>query len=133
MKKILFLLLALTLSSIVSATDLTLSWAAPTSFTDGTAIPSTTAISYNVYGAVQGQPLVVLQSGVTALSNVRSNVSAGTRCYAVSAVVNGNESAQTAPICVTVNPPPPAAPTTLTCSVVVTLATGSVTGACKSP
>lgn len=135
MKKLFFFVLALTLSGIASATDLTLSWAAPTSFTNGTAIPASSVITYNVYGANQGSPLVLLQSGITSLTNVRTNVDVGSKCYSVTDTVAGVESAQVSQICVTVAaapPPQPNAPTNLTCSVTINASTGAVTGACKS-
>ncbi len=93
------------------ATDLTLRWVAPTAYTDGTKIPAGAAITYNVYGAHQGvTPLPKLAGGVTTLSNVRYNVDVGTQCYAVSAVVDGVESAPTVAVCVGVLPPPPPPP-----------------------
>lgn len=112
------LLLALLLSpAIACATDLTLACTAPTTFTDGTPIPAGTAITFNFYGAMQGSPLALVSGAPFATcSSVRTNVNIGTLCYAATAVVNGQESAQSPQVCYTnVAPgPAPAAPGGLT-------------------
>lgn len=99
------------------ATDLTLSWNPVTTDNMGNPLPAGATVSYNLYGAVEGQPLVLL-ANVTTITNVRSNVNPGTACYAVSAVLvtpattAGLEGAQTTQVCSTVTsvPTPPAAP-----------------------
>lgn len=110
--------LSLWATTQANATDLNLSWNAVVTDANGNALPMGSTISYNVYGAAQGQPLKLL-ANVTATANVRSNVDPGTACYAVSAVLvtlastSGLEGAQTAQICSTVVssvPTPPAAP-----------------------
>lgn len=106
-------------TTTASGQNLTLKWVAPTTYVTGAAIASGTAITYNVYGAPQGQTLAQLQTGVTALTNTQSNVPYGTQCYAVSATVAGVESAQTTPACVTLNPPA-TPPSGLTVTVSVT-------------
>jgi hypothetical protein len=112
--KYLLLLLAL-IAAPAFATNLTLTWVAPTTYADGTTpIPAGTAIAYNVYGANQGSTLALLTTTpITGLTNVRSNVNPGTICYAVTAIINAVESAQTSPVCVTV-PQAPGAPGGLT-------------------
>lgn len=103
------LLLALLLSpAIACATDLTLGCTAPTTFTDGTPIPAGTAITFNFYGAMQGSPLVLVSGAPFAsCSSVRTNVNIGTLCYTASAIVNGQESAQSAQVCFDNGLPPP--------------------------
>jgi hypothetical protein len=117
MKHLWALLTLLTLP--VHATDLTLKWTAPTTYTDKTAIGSA-AITYNVYGAAQGSPLVLLTPGLTTASNIRTNVNPGTICYAVTAVIASQESAQTIPVCTTVSPSAPNSPGGLTITLVTT-------------
>ena len=74
----------------------TLTWNAPTTFTDGT--PITGAITYNVYaGGITGA-LTKVVSNLTGTSN--AVVNATQPCYAVSAVVAGVESALSPSACV---------------------------------
>lgn len=79
----------------------TVSWTAPTTFTDGSTIPSTDTISYSVYEATQAigstctsptfsTPVV---TGVTTLNWVTpAYTGPGTYCYAVTDTINGVES-----------------------------------------
>lgn len=114
----LWLALLFLLPPIAAATNLTLTWTAPTQNTDTSAIAG--PITYNLYGGMQGQALTLLSGmPISTTTNVRSNVNPGTICYAVTAVVNGLESAQTPPVCTTILAPPPNAPSGLT----VTMAT----------
>lgn len=110
--------LALGACSIASAATLTLTWIAPTTYENGQPIAAGTAITYNLYGAVQGQPLVQLDNDITATTAIRTHVDPGVRCYAVTAVVAGVESAQTAPVCTTIAAPP-SAPSGLAVAVTV--------------
>lgn len=123
MRRLLPQLLALFTAALSSgtagATNLTLSWVAPTQYTDGSNIAAGTAITYNVYGAIQGQPLQQLATALATTTTVRANVDPGVRCYAVTAVITGIESAQTPQVCATVAPPTPAPPTNLTVTVSV--------------
>jgi hypothetical protein len=95
------------------ATDLTVKCIAPTKNTDGTAISSSATINFNVYGGMQGTTPLPLITATPLASCLRTapNVNPGVICYAVTAVetLNGQsaESAQTVPICTTVNPPTP--------------------------
>ncbi len=120
-------LVCLSVASVAqtSGVNLTLSWNAVTTDSDGNPLPSGSSVTYNIYGGMQRQALALL-GNVSTLSNVRTNVNVGTLCYAVSAVVvtptstTGVEGAQTGTICTTVDAPPPpkpavpAAPTGLT-------------------
>lgn len=86
----------------------TLSWIAPIDYTDGNAIPSTVAITYNVYSAPQtngacAYPNGATQKGVTTLTYTTAAYTApGVYCYAVSAVTGGMESALSSSITVSV-------------------------------
>jgi hypothetical protein len=88
------------------ATDITVACTAPTKFTDGT--PITGPVTYNLYGALQGQPKKLLApSPLTTCSSVRSNVNAGTQCYEATALVPGyGESDHTSESCVTITAEP---------------------------
>jgi Flp pilus assembly protein TadG len=122
MTRLIAVLILIGLAPVADATNLTLSWSAVTTYTDTTSIAAGTPVTYNVYGAMQGQPLVLLTpTAIAVLTNSRSNVNPGTLCYAVSAIVDSSESAQTAPVCVTVATTVPSVPGSLT----VTLVTSS--------
>lgn len=124
MKK-LALLLLLIIPGLACATDLTVTCTPPLKFTDGTTIPSNAAITFNLYGALQGQPKVLLQpSPLTTCSSVRQNVNPGTQCYEATAIVGGSESAHSPESCKTVTAPVPQAPgaPTLTLSTTSTVA-----------
>lgn len=123
------LLVALALSSVAQAATLpapvltvktggniTLNWVAPTLNTDGSAI--TAALTYNLY-SVTTTASTSLQTGITGLTNQRTNLNAGTPCYALTAVANTLESAPTTPICVLVTSAPNA-PTSITVTITLT-------------
>lgn len=79
-----------------------LSWTAPTTNTDGTAI--TGAVTYNVYqGTATALATAAVQTGLTATSvTVTAGLTDGaTVCWAVTAVAGGIESAQSATACKT--------------------------------
>lgn len=108
-----------------SVTTLTVAWSPPTSNVDGS--PITGAITYNAYfsfGSVcSAAPLTALMnaSPIASTSYLVTGVGAGLKCFAVTAVVNGVESAQSAQVAVTVTQgvaPPviktPSAPTGVT-------------------
>jgi len=115
MKRLLPLSLAF-LASLAQAQTATLSWTAPTTFTNGSAISGT--ITYNLYAGVQGSTLAKIQSAITtATTTVTGSTSlpAGTTvCFAVTAVVAGVESAQSAQACAAVPLPTPGVPTQIT-------------------
>lgn len=106
MKKILGLFLALVSACALAASqnNVTITWTAPTQFTDGSSIGSA-PVTYNLYGALSGVPLQQLATGLTNLSTVRTNVNPGNQCYALTAVVGGVESAQSNVSCVNVVAP----------------------------
>lgn len=81
----------------------TWSWSAPTQYTDGSAIPSTTAITYNLYLGTAGpgsEAATPAQTGITALTATSSGYSAGENvCGTLTAVANGQESAHSSEAC----------------------------------
>jgi hypothetical protein len=74
----------------------TLSWSAPTTYSDGTPIPSTVTITYNVYQGTSATSLVKVASAVTALTSTISTGLADAQTYywSVTAVAGGLEGAQ---------------------------------------
>ena len=93
------------------------SWTAPTTFTDGTTIPSTDAITYNLYVGTAGkasEATTPVQTGLTTTTVTTSGYAAGTTvCGEVTAVVNGVESARSNEACKSF-PDLPSAPTNVT-------------------
>jgi hypothetical protein len=102
----------------------TLSWTAPTTYTDGTAIPSTVTITYNVYEATQAvgtncsSPTYSTTPTVAAVSALTYTLPAytatGVYCYALTAETSGMQSALTNSVEVDVTLPTPNPPTGLT-------------------
>lgn len=92
-------------------------WTAPSSFTDGTAIPSTDTITYNLYIGTSGkgsEPTTATQTGITAITLTTSGYTAGESvCGEVTAIVNGVESGRSNEACKNF-PNQPNAPTNLT-------------------
>lgn len=115
MKKLLFVLMMLPLSSM--AATATLTWTAPTLNTDGSTI--TLPLTYKVYGGVQGQAKTVLAT-VSTLTYTHATAPNGvTYCYQLSAVAGGVESALTVEGCKAMPPLVPNPPTNLTVTVAV--------------
>lgn len=80
-----------------SAPTATLTWGAVTTYTDGTTIPSTSPVTYNVYqSCTSATTLTLVASGVTALTtSITTGLSDGETCYwAVAAVANAIIGAQ---------------------------------------
>jgi hypothetical protein len=113
--------------------SITLVWTAPTKNADGTAITGT--VTTNLYSVSGPNPVLAPNgAGLIGTSTVRANLSAGTPCYALTAVVNGVESAtlsNTASVSVVV-PTTPLPPAGLTCTLVVPAGGGAVTGNCTA-
>ena len=79
-----------------STTDkATWSWTAPTSYTDGTPIPSTTTLTYNLYIGTAGkgsESPTPVQTGITGLTATTTGYAAGQAvCGTLTAVANGQE------------------------------------------
>lgn len=90
------------------------SWAAPTTNVDGSAITST--LTYNIYQGLAGA-LVKVQSGVpgTAAVTITAGLTAGTnQCFTVSAIENGVEGAQSNALCLLIPKAVPGVPTQVT-------------------
>lgn len=122
MRKILaFLVLSLASLSALAGTA-NLSWTAPTTRTDGSAL--TGAVTYKVY---RGTSAAAVGSATTALATVTAGTTytdasapAGTQFYAVSAVDSGGlESAKTAAVSVVIPSAPPSPPTGLSVVAVI--------------
>jgi len=107
---------AVALAQTASTNTSTWAWGAPTTFTDGTAIPSTSSITYNLYvgsGGPGSESSTPVQTGVTALTVTTSGYTDGeTVCGKITAVVNGIESAKSNEACKSFGTPNP--PATLT-------------------
>jgi hypothetical protein len=96
--KILALVLTLfaTLALGQTAPTATLTWTAPTTYSDGTTIPSSVTLTYNIYQGISATSLVKVATGVTAVtSSINTGLADGTTYYwAVTAVAGGLEGAQ---------------------------------------
>jgi hypothetical protein len=92
----------------------TVTWIAPTTNTDGS--PITATLTYNLYQGAQGAALALKTSAIAALSTtVTTGLTAGTtQCFAVTAVANGLESAQSNSACAAVPFPTPGIPSQIT-------------------
>jgi hypothetical protein len=96
-KYLLGLFLGLLLAaSAVAAPTATLTWTNVTTYSDGTAIPSSVTVTYNIYQGNSATALVKVATGVTAItSSINTGLSDGqTYYFAVTAVANGVEGAQ---------------------------------------
>lgn len=95
---VLFAVLCLLLVRSAHSTDLTVKCTAPTTGTDGKPLPSDETITFNLYGALQGQPLKLLTpTPSSSCLWVRPNVTPGTICYAPTAIgTRGTSSAESA-------------------------------------
>jgi hypothetical protein len=68
------------------------SWGAVTTYADGTAIPSTVPVTYNLYTGNASGAETLTQSGITGLTVTTSGYADGTKVYGyVTAVANGVE------------------------------------------
>ena len=115
MKKLLAFLALMPIAA--SAGTATLTWTAPTQYTNGTAI--TAPITYRVYRGNCGAAKTLLASP-SAATYVDSTAPDGSNLgYAVTAVVAGVESAQTAEVCKAFPLPVPNPPANLTVTVAV--------------
>ena len=98
------------LPASATAPTAALAWSAPTTYTDGSAIPSTVAITYNVYqSCTSATSLVKVASGITALTDtITSGLAAGTTCWwTVSATANAVEGGQSNVVTKVFPVPPP--------------------------
>lgn len=113
MKRLLYL--ALIIAPIAAeAQTATVSWTAPTKNTDGTSINA--PLTYNLYQGAQGTtPTKVQSSLATTTATVTAGLTPGTtQCFTVTALANGNESAQSASACAAIPFPTPGVPTQIT-------------------
>ncbi len=104
---------ALALHAQSASNSATWSWTAPTTFVDGTSIPSADAITYSLYVGTAGkgsEATTAVQTGVSADTVTTSGYAAGAVvCGEVTSVVNGVESGRSNEACKTFpdvpNPP----------------------------
>lgn len=95
------------------AANITVSCQPPTQFDDQTLFPPGTKVTFNLYGAMQGQPLALLTpTPLATCLSVRANADVGTHVYAWTALVAGIESLQSVTVSTTVIAPPPIVPST---------------------
>lgn len=115
-------------AAIPVGSNITLTWVPPTTNTDGT--PISGAITYNLYNVTGANP-VLLAGGLTSATSARTNLSAGTPCYAVTAVVGGVESgiSNTASVWVAEIP---SAPKTVSCTITIPTGTAAPTAVCST-
>jgi hypothetical protein len=79
-----------------SAPTATLSWNAVTTYTDGTTIPTTCPVTYNIYQGATASTLAKVSTGVTTLTDTINTglVDGSTYFFAVTAVACSVEGAQ---------------------------------------
>jgi hypothetical protein len=91
--------LILTLSVLATAAyaqtarQAVISFAAPTKYTDGSSIPASVAISYNVYQGAKGAVKPKVATITATSTTINTGLAAGETCWQVSSVANGVESA----------------------------------------
>jgi hypothetical protein len=85
----------------------TITFSRPTSYTDGTPIASTTALSYKVFQGAKGSTSKTLVGTITATSTtINSGLQPGETCWQVVVTANGVDSAQSNEACKTFAFPP---------------------------
>ncbi len=106
-------------ASVTEATapQFTITWTAPKTNVDGTAISG--AITYQVYAGVGSGKEVKIGTPVSAASYVLTPLPApgSNECVQVTAIANGVESARSVEACATVPFPAPSSPTVITISI----------------
>lgn len=111
------LILALALFTIVAGAQTApnqavITFSRPTTYTDGTAIPSSVAITYGVYQGVQGQTKTKVASISAVTATINTGLLSGTvYCWQVTAAAGGAESAMSNEACKTFAPAVPGAVT----------------------
>lgn len=102
---LLFAAITVTFGQTSSPDTATWTWTAPTAYTDGTPIPSTVTLTYNIYIGTAGkgsEPAAATQTGITGSSLTTSGYAAGeTVCGEITAVAGGEESARSNETCKT--------------------------------
>lgn len=86
----------------------TITFTAPTEYTDGAAITSGTAISYRVFQGTKGSTSKTLVGTITSTSTtINSGLQPGETCWQVKTVINGVESVASNEACKTFAFPTP--------------------------
>lgn len=116
MKRIHAFALGLAISSALLATQAravepaTISFQAPTKYTDGSAIEEGTAISYDVLQALKGATKVKVATITSTSATISTGLVAGSEyCFQVVAVINGQASAPSNEACKLIPLPVPTA------------------------
>lgn len=95
MKRLLLLFGILVSAPALAVEPAVISFAAPTTFTDGSSIPAGTVFSFNIYQGARGEAKVKIATISTTGTTITTGLVPGTTyCFAATAVVNGVESAQ---------------------------------------
>jgi hypothetical protein len=118
-----YLLLALLLLPLTTfATDLQISCTATQKYTDGSAVAAGTVMNFNFYGALQGQPKVLLNTSTapTTCAFTWKSAPVGTVCIEVTESVVGAESDHSVESCKAIAAPKPAAPGVPSLTIVTT-------------
>lgn len=78
----------------------TVSFSAPTLYTDGSSIAAGTVITYSVFAGLKGQTKGTVASVVTTSTTITAGLIPGnTYCFEVSATIAGQESAHSNEVC----------------------------------
>lgn len=114
MKRILFAVLLLIASQAFAVEPAVITFTAPSKYTDGSDIPAGTAMSFNIYQGLQGQPKTKIATITATGTTVTTGLLPGsTYCFAATAVIGGIESA-------------PSPDTTSSCKLTPLLVPGSI-------
>jgi hypothetical protein len=107
------LLSLLLLPLLASAGTVTITWTAPTSTcADGSPISNCVTTGFKIYGALCGQPKVLVATpAATATAQVLANVAPGNQCYDMTTLAGTAESVHTAEVSKLVPNPLPNPPT----------------------
>jgi hypothetical protein len=99
-------------ATLAQAADLRVTCTGPTAYTDNTAIPAAKLPTgtYQLYGALQGQPKLKLASGATC-AFTRTSVAVGTQEYYTTYTLDNIESDPSITVSSVVTPPKPNPPT----------------------
>ena len=97
----------------------TITWTAPTICADGTALTNCPTSGYRIYGALQGQPKVLLASPAATSATATLTLGAGNQCFDMTTLSGANESAHSAESCKVVPAPLPNPPTIVTVATTV--------------
>lgn len=102
-----FLLMLLPLIAQPAPFTATITFTAPTHYTNGDVIPVTVALTYNLYQGKDGGEKVLVGTITGTSTTINSGLTAGTYCWEVTAVAESIESARSNEGCKTFVAEPP--------------------------